>query len=113
MRRAAKIAAFLAGLAVLLLAGLSLFNLAMVAILRSQHPPLGKLYTVEGRAMHLYCIGAGSPTIVLEAGGGDDLLYWQTVQPGLAKITRVCSYDRAGLGWSEPQSGLRDAQSIA
>jgi pimeloyl-ACP methyl ester carboxylesterase len=62
--------------------------------------------------MHLYCIGTGSPTLVLEAGGGDDVLYWQTVQPKLAEITRVCSYDRAGLGWSDPQAGTRDAEAI-
>lgn len=63
--------------------------------------------------MHLYCIGQGSPTILLESGAGDDVLYWQTIQPDLAKITRVCSYDRAGIGWSEPQTGTRDAEAIA
>ena len=113
MRRLAKIAAMTGGLAFVLLAGLCLFNLRMVAINRERFPPLGKLYTVEGRSMHLYCIGSGSPTIVLEAGAGDDVLYWQTIQPGLAKITRVCAYDRAGIGWSEPQTGTRDAESIA
>lgn len=113
MGRAARIVAALAGVVVLFFAGLCLFNLAMVASGRAQHPPLGKLYTVEGRAMHLYCIGAGSPTIVLEAGAGDDVLYWQTMQPGLAKITRVCAYDRAGIGWSEPQTGTRDSEAIA
>src|ERR1051326_4579070 len=102
MRRVVKIAAMAAGLALLLVAGLCLFNLAMVAIGRARYPPLGKLYTVEGRAMHLYCIGAG-----------DDVLYWQTIQPGLAKITRVCAYDRAGIGWSESDPRTRDAESIA
>jgi len=50
---------------------------------------------------------------VLEGGRGDDWLYWQKVQPSLAKTTRVCSYDRAGLGWSDPQPGDRDAKNIA
>ena len=63
--------------------------------------------------MHLYCTGNGQPTVVLEAGGGDDWLIWQRVQPEVAKITRVCSYDRAGTGWSEPQPGARDAKTIA
>jgi len=63
--------------------------------------------------MHLYCTGHGSPTIVLEAGGGDDWLIWQKVQPEVANTTRVCSYDRAGTGWSELQPGLRDATHIA
>jgi pimeloyl-ACP methyl ester carboxylesterase len=63
--------------------------------------------------MHLYCTGEGSPTLVLEAGGGDDALKWGKVQPELSKTTRVCSYDRAGEGWSEPQPGPRDADQIA
>ncbi len=63
--------------------------------------------------MHLYCMGHGAPTLILEAGAGDDVLYWQTVQPELAKVTRVCSYDRAGLGWSEPPLGKQDARSVA
>jgi pimeloyl-ACP methyl ester carboxylesterase len=63
--------------------------------------------------MHLYCEGSGTPTVVLESGGGDDWLYWQKVQPEAARLTRVCSYDRAGLGWSDPQPGPRDAKNIA
>ena len=62
----------------------------------------GKFLVVEGRRMHLYCTGAGSPTIVIEGGLGDDWIGWQLVQPELARVTRVCSYDRAGLGWSDP-----------
>jgi pimeloyl-ACP methyl ester carboxylesterase len=73
----------------------------------------GKLYEVNGSPMHLYCTGAGSPTVVLEAGLGNYWLHWQRVQPELAKTTRVCSYDRAGLGWSDPQAGPRDATHIA
>ena len=63
--------------------------------------------------MHLYCSGAGSPTIVIEAGLGSDWLGWQVVQPELSKLTRVCTYDRSGSGWSERRSGSRDAESIA
>ena len=63
--------------------------------------------------MHLYCTGEGSPTIVLEAGVGDDSLAWAKVQPELSKTTRVCSYDRAGMGWSTPQPDPRDADTIA
>jgi pimeloyl-ACP methyl ester carboxylesterase len=91
---------------------LALFNVADAAVRRSRNPPLGKFYSIEGRAMHMYCIGTGSPAIVLEAGSGDDVLYWQTIQPALSKVTRVCSYDRAGIGWSEPQARPRDADTI-
>ncbi len=65
--------------------------------------------------MHLYCTGSGSPTIVLEAGWGvsTPVVGWGNFQPDLAKITRVCSYDRAGLGWSELQPGPGDADHTA
>lgn len=73
----------------------------------------GSLLVVDGLRMHLYCTGAGSPTIVIEGGLGDDWIGWQLVQPGLAQVTRVCSYDRAGLGWSDPDPGQRDAVAIS
>jgi pimeloyl-ACP methyl ester carboxylesterase len=73
----------------------------------------GKLYTVNGRRMHLFCTGQGSPTIVLDAGLGNDSMIWGTVQPVLARDTQVCSYDRAGFGWSEPRPGVRDSNAIS
>jgi pimeloyl-ACP methyl ester carboxylesterase len=50
---------------------------------------------------------------VLESGRGEDFTVWAKVQPALSRSTRTCSYDRAGFGWSEPQAGARDANSIA
>jgi pimeloyl-ACP methyl ester carboxylesterase len=50
--------------------------------------------------MHLDCLGKGSPTVILDSGLSDSSLSWYQVQPEVAKFTRVCSYDRAGLGWS-------------
>jgi pimeloyl-ACP methyl ester carboxylesterase len=73
----------------------------------------GKLYDVNGYTMHLFCTGQGSPTIVLDSGLGDDFTIWARVQPELSKVTRVCSYDRAGFGWSEPRPGMRDANAIS
>lgn len=66
------------------------------------YPPPGHLFDIGGRKLHLYCIGKGSPTVLLMAGGGAYSIDWALVQPELAKNTRVCSYDRAGLGWSDP-----------
>ncbi|HZV60274.1 MAG TPA: alpha/beta hydrolase [Candidatus Eremiobacteraceae bacterium] len=80
---------------------------------RSMHPAAGTVYVVDGYKMHLHCSGEGSPTIILDAGLGDDSLIWAKVQPELAKTTRVCSYDRAGFGWSDPRPGPRDADRIA
>src|SRR5690349_3405316 len=64
------------------------------------YPPMGQLIDVGGYRLHLDCRGSGSPTIVLDAGLGGSSLDWSLVQPTLAHSTRVCSYDRAGMGWS-------------
>ncbi len=63
--------------------------------------------------MHMYCTGSGSPTIVLDAGLGDDAVIWSAVQPALANTTRVCAYDRAGFGRSQAGPAPRDADHIA
>lgn len=89
------------------------YNALYVHHLAKQQPVPGKFYQVNGYQMHLYCTGTGSPTVVLEGGRGVDWIYWQKVQPELSKTTRVCSYDRAGIGWSDPQPGPRDAIHIA
>src|SRR5262245_64997123 len=67
-----------------------------------EHPPPGRLIDVGGRKLHLYCTGSGSPTLILMAGGSAFSIDWVLVQPRVAESTRVCSYDRAGLGWSDP-----------
>jgi len=73
----------------------------------------GKLYDIGGYSMHLYCTGEGSPTIVLSSGLGDDFTDWAKVQPALSRQTRVCSYDRAGFGWSQSRPGVQDANAIS
>ena len=98
---------------VAILAAPALSNLIVNAVLRSRYPVPGAFYTVNRRPMHLYCSGHGLPTVVLDAGGGNDWLIWQKVQPEVAKTQRVCSYDRSGTGWSELQPGVQDAKNIA
>ncbi|HJU41409.1 MAG TPA: alpha/beta hydrolase [Vicinamibacterales bacterium] len=56
----------------------------------------------NGRRLHLLCSGQGAPTIILEAGASSFAIDWTLVQRELAKSNRVCSYDRAGMGWSDP-----------
>jgi pimeloyl-ACP methyl ester carboxylesterase len=70
------------------------------AVDASMYPPPGRLVDVGGYRLHIYCTGSGSPTVILDAGNGGSSLDWSLVQPGVATITRVCSYDRAGYGWS-------------
>ena len=96
-------------------AGTCAWNAIAIQVFRATNPPLGNLYQVNGHKMQIYCMGSGSPTVVLEAGLGvvTDVLTWGDFQPKLDPTTRVCSYDRAGLGWSEPQPGSGDADHIA
>ncbi|MCL4468887.1 MAG: alpha/beta hydrolase [Deltaproteobacteria bacterium] len=77
-----------------------------------KYPPPGRLIKVYGHMMHLYCTGSGSPVVILEAGLSSYSLDWSRVQPEIAKTTEVCSYDRAGYGWSEPGPKPRTAQEI-
>jgi pimeloyl-ACP methyl ester carboxylesterase len=56
----------------------------------------------DGRRLNLYCTGKGEPTVVFEAGGFDSAMTWALVQPAVATLTRACSYDRAGIGYSDP-----------
>jgi len=94
---------------------LALGTLAAGAIAKSnlakQYPAPGQLVDVGGYKMHINCMGQGSPTIILAAGTADFSTTWAYVQPEVAKLTRVCAYDRAGLGWSEPSPYPRTADS--
>lgn len=92
---------------------LAIWNGVAGALDRRLHPPPGSFFNVGGSRMHLDCTGTGAPTIILEAGLGDDFLQWRRVQPALSQLTRVCSYDRAGYGWSDPREGARDSIHIA
>ena len=64
----------------------------------------GQMIDIGGRKLHLNCTGRGSPTVILIAGGGAFSIDWALVQPEIAKNVRTCSYDRAGLAWSDPSA---------
>lgn len=74
----------------------------------------GRLIDVGGHKLHINCTGSGSPTVVLEPGLGDtSLMMSGWIAPAVAKTTRVCVYDRAGRGWSEPAPSPRDGVGTA
>jgi pimeloyl-ACP methyl ester carboxylesterase len=75
--------------------------------------PPGRLVDVGGFNLHIHCTGEGSPSIILDAALGGSSLSWSLVQPELAKLSRVCSYDRAGFGWSDAGPLPRTAGRIA
>jgi len=84
---------------------------------RRFNPMEGKLVEVDGRKMHIDCVGdaivKGSPIVILDSGLGDSHISWRKVQPQIAKFARVCSYDRAGIGYSESSPRPRTSQVIA
>jgi pimeloyl-ACP methyl ester carboxylesterase len=77
------------------------------------HPAPGRLVDVGGFRLHINCVGVGSPTVVLDAGLGESSLDWSLVHPELGTTTRVCAYDRAGMGWSDASPRARTPDNIA
>lgn len=77
------------------------------------YPARGRLVDVGGFRLHINCIGAGSPTVVLDAGLGGSSLDWSLVQSELATTTKVCAYDRAGMGWSDPGLRARTPEQVS
>lgn len=80
---------------------------------RSDFPPPGRIYDIDGLALHLDCRGQGSPTIVLEAGLTSGSASWATVHDALAAQTRTCAYDRPGLDWSAPIKQSQSAEQVS
>ena len=101
LRQSARIGFGLMAFLVLLLMVTTIYGAVATANERARFRPPGRLVDVGGYRLHLRCEGQGSPTVVLESGGGMTSNEWTLVQPEVAKLTRVCSYDRTGLGWSE------------
>jgi pimeloyl-ACP methyl ester carboxylesterase len=68
-----------------------------------RYPRPGRMVDVGGHRLHIDCSGQGTPTVVLDAGAGEvGSLAWGSVPTEIATRNRVCTYDRAGFGWSEP-----------
>lgn len=102
---------------------LTLFALALLAAgLISQalasradrllYPPPGRLIDVGTRRLHCRCLGDGAPPVVLESGVAASSISWTIVQADVARFTRVCGYDRAGLAWSDASRGGRTAEGL-
>lgn len=100
-------------LLILAIGGLSLYQAAATANDQRNYPPPGQLVDVGGYRMHIFCMGEGSPTVILDSLFPGTVSNWGWVQPEIARTTRVCAYDRAGLGWSEPGPEPRTQQQAA
>ena len=79
---------------------------------RARYPPPGRLIKVGGTKLHVRKEGQGKPVVVLESGIGASSLSWAVVQSRIASFTTTISYDRAGLGWSEPCRATRSVPAM-
>ena len=105
----------LAGLVVFLVLAGMVYQFVATRIDEYRYPAPGEVVDVGGYSMHLYCTGEGggaAPTVVMDSGLGGTVLDWHLVQPEVAQFARVCTYDRAGMGWSEPGAQPRTSQQI-
>ena len=75
--------------------------------------PPGRVVDIDGARLHINCTGTAEPAVILEAGLPGSSLDWTLTQPEVGKLTRVCSYDRAGFGWSSLRKQPRTGNQIA
>jgi pimeloyl-ACP methyl ester carboxylesterase len=113
LKKAGRIAACVfAGSGALLALG-AIFEAVASASDSVNYPPPGQLVNVNGHGIHIHCAGEGSPTVIMEAGGGDSSMSWSEVQSEVSNFTRVCSYDRLGLAWSDDTNSNRTSKAAA
>jgi len=112
MRRIGKaLLVLVVALLVLAVAG-AIYQAIATELAERAYPPPGEMVDVKGLSLHINCVGRGSPTVVLDAGSGGMSAQWVRVQQEVSGTTRVCAYDRAGMGWSEMGPEPRDAKQI-
>ena len=104
----------LALISTLALAG-TIYQVIATRLDQQKYPPPGRLVDVGGYRLHIHCSGpegAGGPTVVMDAGMGECSLGWGLVQPEIARFARVCTVDRAGLGWSDAAPTPRTSRQM-
>jgi pimeloyl-ACP methyl ester carboxylesterase len=103
-----------AGLAIVVLLALAgtTYQGVTTSLERRRYPHPGRLVDVGGHQLHIHCSGRGAPIVVLEAPASGLSESWSAVQASLDKLTRVCSYDRAGMGWSERSDDPFDPERV-
>ncbi len=86
-------------------------NVAARALPQPMSMP-GTLHDVGGHRLHIECTGTGSPTVVTESGLGGNSRLWTRIVDATGPTTRVCTYDRAGTGWSDDASRAQDSAAV-
>jgi pimeloyl-ACP methyl ester carboxylesterase len=96
----------------LTLAGSTLYQSISVRRERARFPPPGQLVDIGGRRLHLLCIGQGQPTVIFESSSFGGAGSFARAREEVSAHARVCSYDRAGMGWSDPGPAVLDAGTL-
>jgi pimeloyl-ACP methyl ester carboxylesterase len=109
-----RVLAGVGGLVLVLLVAGVVFQIVITKIEERRYPAPGEMVDVGGYSLHLHCTGeaGGEPTVVMDSGLGGTVLDWQLVQPEVARSMRVCTYDRAGMGWSDAGAQPRMSHQI-
>lgn len=89
-----------------------LASLTAAAVDIEQLTPPGHYVSVDTHRLHYFCLGEGGPTVVIDSGIGGAAVEWRAIQISLSARTRVCSYDRAGYGWSDPGPAPRTTRRV-
>lgn len=103
----------LLGLLIILALAGATYQVVGTRIDQRKYPPPGRMVDVGGYKLHMYCIGKGTPTVILDHVADTNSAQWGLIQPVVAGETQVCAYDRAGFGWSESGPPPRDARHSA
>jgi pimeloyl-ACP methyl ester carboxylesterase len=89
------------------------FALLLAGCSQGDSAPSDQQVNIGTHSLHIHCLGAGTPVVVIDVGVGDSYTSWQPIQQQLARDTRVCTYDRAGYGLSEPGPMPRHSKQVA
>ena len=82
----------------------------------AETPPLGRLVDVGGHRLHIWCtepVEPGTPTVLFDSGLGGGAFSWAHITPEVSKFAQTCTYDRAGMGYSDPGPTPRTSGQIA
>jgi len=113
IRRIGKALLWLVGALLALAVAGAIYQAIATELAERAYPPPGEMVDVGGYSLHINCLGQGSPAVVLDAAAGGMSAQWVRVQREVSGTTRVCAYDRAGMGWSEGGPEPRDADRVA
>jgi len=113
MRRIGKVLLWLVVVLLVIAIVGAIYQAVATELAERAYPPPGEMVDVGGYSLHIDCVGQGSPTVVLDGGTGEMSADWVLVQREVSRSTRVCAYDRAGMGWSEEGPEPRDARRIS